>query len=161
MYRIIGGDGKEYGPISVDQVQQWIREGRANAQTRARAEDGVEWKALGEFPEFAAAVQAPPAVAVVPPRSTESVPTHLAPAILATLFCCLPFGIAAIVFAAQVNSKLQAGDVAGAKESSRKAKMWCWWSVIAWLAIVLIYVIVIVLFAVVGAAGAAGAAGQQ
>jgi hypothetical protein len=43
-----------------------------------------------------------------------------------TACCCLPFGIAAIVFAAQVNSKLAAGDVPGAMESSRKAKMWCW-----------------------------------
>ena len=54
------------------------------------------------------------------------VPTYLAQAILVTLFCCLPFGIPAIVFAAQVNSKLTGGDYAGALESSRKAKTWCW-----------------------------------
>ena len=45
-------------------------------------------------------------------------------AILVTLCCCVPFGIPAIVFAAQVNGKLEAGDLAGALESSRKAKMW-------------------------------------
>jgi len=38
----------------------------------------------------------------------------------------LPFGIPAIVYAAQVNGKLQAGDYAGALDSSSKAKMWCW-----------------------------------
>ena len=36
MYRIIGGDGREYGPISLDQMRQWIAEGRVNAQTSCR-----------------------------------------------------------------------------------------------------------------------------
>jgi len=39
-------------------------------------------------------------------------------AILCTLFCCLPFGIVAIVFAAQVDGKLAAGDYNGAVYSS-------------------------------------------
>jgi hypothetical protein len=37
-----------------------------------------------------------------------------------------PPGIAAIVYAAQVNSKLQGGNIAGAQADSRNAKMWCW-----------------------------------
>jgi hypothetical protein len=53
-----------------------------------------------------------------------SVPNYLVFAILATVFCCLPAGIPAIVFAAQVNGKLQAGDVAGAQIASKNAKMW-------------------------------------
>ena len=51
---------------------------------------------------------------------------YLIPAILVTLCCCLPFGIVAIVYAAQVNSKLAMGDVAGAQESARNARMWTW-----------------------------------
>ena len=43
----------------------------------------------------------------------DAVPNYLAQAILVTLFCCLPFGIVAIVYAAQVNGRLQAGDIAG------------------------------------------------
>jgi hypothetical protein len=46
-------------------------------------------------------------------------------AILATILCCLPAGIPAIVYAAQVNGKLQAGDLAGAQAASKNAKMWC------------------------------------
>jgi hypothetical protein len=38
----------------------------------------------------------------------------------------MPLGIPAIVFASQVNSKVQAGDYHGAMEASRKAKMWSW-----------------------------------
>jgi hypothetical protein len=56
----------------------------------------------------------------------QYVPNYLAQAILVTLFCCLPFGIVSIVYAAQVNGKLQAGDVQGAISSSNSAKMWCW-----------------------------------
>ncbi|HJZ85945.1 MAG TPA: CD225/dispanin family protein [Polyangia bacterium] len=61
-----------------------------------------------------------------PPGPGKNVPTYLAPAILATLFCCLPPGVVAIVFAAQVSSKLTMGDHAGALAASRQAKIWSW-----------------------------------
>jgi hypothetical protein len=54
------------------------------------------------------------------------IPNHLVEAVLVTLCCCLPFGIPAIVYGAQVAPKVSAGDIAGALESSRKAKMWSW-----------------------------------
>ena len=60
------------------------------------------------------------------PTPTEHIPTYLVPAILVTVFCCLPFGIVSIVYAAQVNSKLDAGDVAGAMHASSNAKTWMW-----------------------------------
>lgn len=49
--------------------------------------------------------------------------TYLTPAILVTLFCFLPTGIAAIVFAAKVGAKSAAGDFQGAAEASRKARI--------------------------------------
>ena len=74
---------------------------------------------------------------------------YLVWAILSTIFCCLPLGIASIVFAAQVNSKWAAGDFAGAHESSAKAKKFAIWSAAVALVLTLIYVVVAV--AVVGA----------
>lgn len=125
MYRIIGADGREYGPVSADQMRQWVTEGRVNQQTRVRAEDSPDWKALADFPEFSAS--APPLLSPpTPPPATVRVSNHLVPAILVTICCCLPFGIPAIVYAGQVNGKLSAGDVTGAQEASRKAQMWCW-----------------------------------
>ena len=61
-----------------------------------------------------------------PAAPQQSVPNYLVWAILSTLFCCLPFGIVSIVYAAQVNDKLTAGDTLGAIEASNKAKMWAW-----------------------------------
>src|SRR5207248_4328272 len=43
----------EYGPVSIEQLRQWLIEGRANAQTKARAEGETEWKPLSAFPELA------------------------------------------------------------------------------------------------------------
>ncbi len=60
---------------------------------------------------------------VIPPG--PAVPNYLVFAILATVLCCLPAGIPAIVYAAQVNGKLQAGDIAGAQMASKNAKLWC------------------------------------
>ena len=125
MYRIIGADGREYGPVTAEQLRQWIAEGRVNHQTRVQAEGSPDWKTLADFPELSAAV-AQPAIPKVYAVAPVAVRNHLVPAILVTVCCCLPFGIPAIVYAGQVNGKLAAGDVAGAQEASRKAKMWCW-----------------------------------
>ena len=61
-----------------------------------------------------------------PPPPAEAVPNFLVPAILTTICCCQPFGIVAIVYAAQVNGHLTAGQFAQAKSSSDKAKTWTW-----------------------------------
>jgi len=67
MYRIIGADGKEYGPVSAEVVCQWIAQGRANAQSRIRPEGAMEWKFLSELPEFAADLAARTATPGLPP----------------------------------------------------------------------------------------------
>lgn len=76
---------------------------------------------------------------------SENVPNYLPQAILATIFCCLPFGIVAIVYAAQVNSKLAAGDYEGAQSASKSAKLWSWISFGSGLAFVVLYFILILI----------------
>lgn len=72
-------------------------------------------------------------------------PNYLVWAILTTIFCCLPFGIVSIVFAAQVNTKWQAGDYDGAMNSSKNARTWAWVSFLATFVFVIIYMILIAL----------------
>src|SRR5258708_6536466 len=74
MYRIIGADGNQYGPISAEQLRQWIAEGRANAQTKVLAEGTTEWKPLSEFPEFFPSTAAPGAMPL-PPSPAPGIPT--------------------------------------------------------------------------------------
>ena len=81
MYKILGADHQEYGPVPAEVVLQWINEGRANANTRIRLADSTEWKRLVEVPEFAAAV--PPLTP--PPISLPSVPPCTDPDALARL----------------------------------------------------------------------------
>jgi hypothetical protein len=71
MYKIIGVDGREYGPIAAEQLRQWIAENRVNAQTRILAEGATEWKTVADCPEFAAAFvgkSSPPVVGTSGPK---------------------------------------------------------------------------------------------
>lgn len=52
-YKVIGGDLKQYGPVSTEDVHKWIAEGRLNAQSLVQVYGDIEWKQLSQFPEFA------------------------------------------------------------------------------------------------------------
>jgi hypothetical protein len=104
MYKIIGADKKEYGPVTADQIRQWIAEGRVNGQTMVQAEGSAEWKALASFPEFVVLLTPqPPAAPGVPPPGllqVASQPTASSqvqgPAIALIIVAALDFIIATI-----------------------------------------------------------------
>ena len=75
----------------------------------------------------------------------------LVESILVTLFCCLPFGIAGIVNAANVNSKYAMGDYAGAQAASAAAGKW---TKIGFFVGIGVYVLYILFFVVLGFGGA-------
>ncbi len=52
MYKIIGGDGQVYGPVSAETIREWIASRRAVSNTQVQAEGSTEWKKLAELPEF-------------------------------------------------------------------------------------------------------------
>src|SRR5580693_2417883 len=70
-YTIIGGDKKEYGPISADDVRQWIAEGRLNAQSLAKGDTDTAWRTVASFPEFAEVLagSTPPTIGALPPSA--------------------------------------------------------------------------------------------
>lgn len=83
-----------------------------------------------------------------------SVPNYLVWAILATLFCCLPGGIVAIVYAAQVDGKLASGDYHGAVAASNNAKLWSWISFGVPVVFGVLYFLFIMVVVVAGGTGA-------
>jgi hypothetical protein len=136
----LGKNGQQTGPFSIEQLQSMAASGQVAPSDMLWAEGMSEWAPASSIAGIFAAPQSSPvystpgAVRPMPgaaqtmpaPFTGGQIPNYLWQSIVCTLCCCLPFGIAAIVFSTQVNSKLAAGDIAGAQESSRKAKMWCW-----------------------------------
>lgn len=74
MFKIIGADRKEYGPVSAGQIRQWIQENRLNQQTMVCREGSTDWVALGTVSEFA-----PDFAASRPHPKTPTVTPSLAP----------------------------------------------------------------------------------
>lgn len=50
-YRMKGGDGQEYGPVGLVEMQSWVAQNRVNADTLVRRDDG-EWQAAGRIQEL-------------------------------------------------------------------------------------------------------------
>jgi Domain of unknown function (DUF4190)/GYF domain 2 len=106
MYRIIGTDGRQYGPVSLEQIRQWIAEGRVESHTPIFAEGAKEWSFAGRLPEFAnyfATTTPPPIRAPGRPLQTSGFATAgLVCGIFAWVCCCccggFPFNLFGLVF---------------------------------------------------------------
>ena len=117
MYKLIGADGREYGPVSADQLRRWIGERRLNAQTLIRAEGSADWKPLGSVPEFSLwpGSSATPSGFVDPTavRRTNSMAlTGLIFALIAITFgmcCCygFPFNVLGVIFSLMGLSQIR------------------------------------------------------
>lgn len=155
-YFVIGGNGERYGPATVDELNQWAVEGRVNAYSMVVPEgltDAMPIASVAGFkndtfsrpPEQPNYQQPSPYM-----RPIGSVNNHLVKSILATLFCCLPIGIVAIVFAAQVDGYVRSGNMALAEETSKKASTWANVSIGLSLAGYLVYGVFIVIMIATG-----------
>src|SRR5947209_4441866 len=107
MYKLVGADQREYGPVTSEQVRDWIAQGRANGQTLASFE-GSAWKPLSTYPEFADALRTNVPPPVGQPATLSSAPsgfpgattntaavTGLVLCIVGT--CCSPLSIVGLV----------------------------------------------------------------
>jgi hypothetical protein len=107
MYKIIGADHIEYGPVTSGQLGEWIAQGRANAASLVWGEGATEWKPLAAIPEFAAAlgsVRTTPATIgptiALPPKTNGLAITGLILGILSIpfFFCLCLFSVLGIIF---------------------------------------------------------------
>jgi hypothetical protein len=86
--------------------------------------------------------QSQPGGQMPPPRPKN----WLVESILVTIFCCLPFGIAGIVYSSSVNSKYDVGDYAGALYSSQQAGKWT--KIGFWIGIALVVINIFLVFVI-------------
>jgi prepilin-type processing-associated H-X9-DG protein len=100
MYKIIGGDGKEYGPVSAAEIRAWLAQGRLNAQSRVKPEGAVDWLPLSELPEFKdllAPASAPPPIPVASPPAVAKVSGLAIASLVLGILGLVTFGLTGIV----------------------------------------------------------------
>jgi prepilin-type processing-associated H-X9-DG protein len=97
MYRVLGVDGKEYGPVTGDVLRQWIAEGRINAQTHIKPEGAADWQALGAVTEFAPAMAAARAAALSASTVTQTSGMAISSLVLGILGFCGLTAVAGVV----------------------------------------------------------------
>ncbi|MDP7179493.1 MAG: DUF4339 domain-containing protein, partial [Verrucomicrobiota bacterium] len=66
-YKIKGTDGAEYGPVSTEELQQWIAQNRCTRDSLVEADGSGEWVPLATLPVFQSAL----AALAVPPPAPE------------------------------------------------------------------------------------------
>jgi hypothetical protein len=160
-------NGQQQGPMTREQ----LREMNISSETLVWYDGLKEWTPAGQAPETAdlcsgqqttpppfSGRTTPPPPTPTPrpaaaPQQQPAPDTYLVWAILATIFCCLPFGIVAIVKSTGVNNALSRGDYAAAQEASKDAKKWCIIAAIVGVAGSLLYIL---MFAIIGGAAALG-----
>ncbi len=98
-YKVMGNDGKVYGPVEADQVRQWIQQGRVDSRTTLWKEGEKDWCFAGLMPEFAGAFVPPPFKAPVPRGDNLCAVWSLVCGLLSWICCCfcLPFNLAGLV----------------------------------------------------------------
>lgn len=122
IYKIIGDNGHEYGPVTEEQVRKWITEGRIERQTPIFVENAKDWNFVGLLPEFAgyfSASTTPPPIA--PPSRGASNAGRMAKTnsyaqaglifgILSFICCCcgFPFGLLGLIFSLIALSQINA-----------------------------------------------------
>ena len=123
-YFIMGGDLKEYGPVSPDELRKWIAEKRVNAQTKVRREDATGWLPLSDVPELAgmAGKTAPPPLPTAhPPATGKTSALAVASLVLGILGVCtcgataifgLVLGIIALVMISNSQGALRGKGMA-------------------------------------------------
>jgi hypothetical protein len=84
-YKIRGADGKEYGPVNLEQLTNWLREGRIGPDSEAMRSDMNYWSQAGKFTELQEAIAQAAPPAAVPGTRTVAASSGANPAALAQM----------------------------------------------------------------------------
>lgn len=154
-------NGVQLGPISDNEIRMKLASGEISATDLVWRDGMNDWlpaakvadlTPLSAFPVARSTTPpvfanggdspySPPTAAYSPMAGGTAIPNYLWQSIVVTLFCCWPFGIPAIVYAAKVDTLRARGDIAGALAASSSAKTWCLVSVGAIVAVGVLWLI--------------------
>lgn len=138
--------GVQADPVSQDELIRKIRNGEVLATDLVWRDGMPDWVAVAQVPELGAAAGA---VSAAPVMQTslgmgQKIPNYLWQSIAATVLCCMPFGVVAIVYAAKVDGLVAKGDLVGAQAASKAAKMWVNVSVGGFVLFFVVYLLFVV-----------------
>lgn len=153
-------NGTQLGPVTEQELSEKAKNGEVSSSDLVWKEGMPDWTPLGQVQEFSGTVSQLPAPmtgnipmpqlpAYSPSQAHPAVPNYLWQSIVATVLCCIPFGVVAIVFAAKVDGLLARGDIAGAEAASKSAKTWLVAAIATGGAVVLIHLVLLVIVAVI------------
>ncbi|MES2439429.1 MAG: CD225/dispanin family protein [Verrucomicrobiota bacterium] len=155
-------NGTQLGPVAEGELRAKLASGEISPADLVWKEGMSDWLPSARVPELASIATIPSATSQVPPVSGNvanspysppaatppsyhspaamgpNIPNYLWQSIVVTIFCCWPFGIPAIVYAAKVDGLKARGDIAGAMSASKSAKMWCNVSVGLWVLLIIL-----------------------
>jgi len=143
MYYFIDSSGQQQGPVAAHDLPRY----GVTPQTNVWKEGMANWQPAGSVAELSRLFASPPPVAPPLPYTPQPQPSveplekpnnYLVWSVLATLLCCLPTGLVAIIQSNRVNTCWQAKDYAGAQKASGSAKTWCWVSVAIGIILIII-----------------------
>jgi hypothetical protein len=106
-YKIIGHDGKTYGPTNAEQIHAWIAQGRIESRTPVFVDGAADWTFVGLLPEFAGKFSgAPQTISPLKSGATQPLKTNacalwsLICGILSWMTCCcccIPFNVVGLI----------------------------------------------------------------
>jgi hypothetical protein len=148
-YFYLDANGQQQGPVNANE----LRKHGVTKDTLVWTPSMNAWQAAGTVPELAGLFTP----AVTPPYQQPQQPYQqpqqpqqpyqqpyqkpdnlLVWSILATVLCCIPSGIVAIIQSNRVNSLWDAKDYAGAREAAKNAKTWCIVSLVLGIVVMII-----------------------
>ncbi len=139
------GDGKSYGPYTVEELRAFAVEGRVHVgcmvcAQRAVGASGVaeQWVPAATVVPDLGSVAPPPLPAVgasfrsMPSGEVRRVPLvwSILVSVASLFFCCLPVGLGALFAATTANAKYEAGDFEGGQRRERSYRIWMWVSIV-------------------------------
>jgi uncharacterized membrane protein YhaH (DUF805 family) len=144
-YFYMDGNNQQQGPVTANEL---LKMG-VTRNTRVWKQGMSDWQTAGSIPELSGIFPPPASQSATPPLSPPPVASYVSPpppsyqtenapppppqkpdnllvwSILATVLCCLPTGIVAIVYSNKVDNLWNVRDYDGAKEAANTAKTWC------------------------------------
>lgn len=147
-------NGTQLGPVAEGELSVKIRSGEVSGNDLIWQEGMPDWKPAAQVPAFqgSAPLSAPPlshgnVPMAQPPAMYQGqhppISNYLWQSIVATVLCCMPFGVVGIVFAAKVDGLVARGDIAGAQAAASSAKTWTNVAVGCGGLVVVLYIILI------------------